>query len=386
MTRSAFRLPALTSTRRTVLSTVLAAALLAACGGGGDSSSMGSYGGNNNGGGGNYGGSGTSYAATALVADTAGAAHTDANLVNGWGVAFNPNGYVWVANNGTNTSTLYDGNGVPQSLVVTIPNGAGGAASPTGIVFSSSSTDFMVSQAGASGASAFLFAGEGGTITGWSPAVNMNAAITAVDNSATGAVYKGLALAAQGRANFLYAADFHHNQIAVFDSHFAPASTTGGFVDPNLPAGYAPFNIQAIGGKLYVAYAQQDASAHDEVAGSGLGLIDVYDTAGTLLQRLVTGGQLNAPWGMAMAPANFGPYSGDLLVGNFGDGKINAFNPTTGAYVGTISTAAGAPIVIDGLWGIAFGNGLNAQPTNTLFYAAGPGDEAHGAYGRIDVQ
>jgi uncharacterized protein (TIGR03118 family) len=388
MSRVALHLPSLAPTRRrTLLSAALAAALLAACGGGGDDSSgMGSYGGGNGGGGGSSGGTGTSYAATALVADGTGAAHADAHLVNAWGVAFNPNGYVWVANNGTNTSTLYDGNGVPQSLVVAIPDGAGGAASPTGIVFSGSSTDFTVSQGSASGASAFLFAGEGGTISGWSPAVNMNAAITMVDDSAAGAAYKGLALAAQGSANFLYAADFHNNRIAVFDSRFAPVATAGGFTDPDLPAGYAPFNIQAIGNKLYVAYAQQDATAHDEVAGAGLGLVDVYDSAGTLQQRLVTGGALNAPWGLAMAPANFGPYSGDLLVGNFGDGKINAFDPATGAYKGTLSTADGAPIVIDGLWGIAFGNGLNAQPTNTLFYAAGPGDEAHGAYGRIDVQ
>jgi uncharacterized protein (TIGR03118 family) len=375
---------------------LVGAALLAACGGG-DSSSMGGtgstgggtgpgYGGGGGTGGGTGGtGTGTGYAMTALVADGSGAAHTDAHLVNGWGLAFNPAGFAWVANNGTNTSTLYDGAGVPQSLVVTIPDGNAGPAAPTGIVFNASATDFMVTQGSASGASAFLFVGEAGTLSGWSPDAAPTAAITMFDGSASGTVFKGLALATQGTAQFLYAADFHNARVMVFDSHFAPVTPSGGFVDPNLPAGYAPFGIQALGNKLYVAYAEQDADAHDEVAGAGLGVIDVYDTGGTLLQRLTSGGPLNAPWGMAMAPANFGTLSNDLLVGNFGDGKINAFDPTTGAFVGTLSDATGTPIVIDGLWGIAFGNGLNSQPTNTLFFAAGPGSEAHGLYGRIDA-
>jgi uncharacterized protein (TIGR03118 family) len=363
---------------KSVLTSLSAAALMTACGGGGDSMPYG-------------GGMGTSgYVATSLVSDIGAtgnpyaSANVDTHLVNAWGLAFNPNGFVWVANNGTSTSTLYDGNGVPQTLVVSIPAGTAGPAAPTGIVFNGS-TDFVVSQGGTSGASPFIFVGEAGTLSGWSPGVNLNSAIKVFDGAAVGAVYKGLALASSGGANFLYATDFHNARVDVFDATFTKVATAGGFVDPTLPAGYAPFGIQAIGSQIYVSYAKQDAQAQDETAGAGLGLVDVYDTAGTLLKRLVdVGGKLNAPWGVAMAPANFGVYSNDLLVGNFGDGKINAFDPATGAYVGTLSQPSGAPIVIDGLWGLAFGNGINAQPTNTLFFAAGPADEAHGVYGRID--
>jgi uncharacterized protein (TIGR03118 family) len=163
-------------------------------------------------------------------------------------------------------------------------------------------------------------------------------------------------------------------------------STAGGFVDPTLPAGYAPFGIQAIGGSIVVTFAKQDAAAHDDVAGAGLGIVDVFDSSGHFVKRLVdAGGLLNAPWGLALAPANFGPFSNALLVGNFGDGKINAFDATTGAPMGTLTNAAGMPIAIDGLWGLAFGNGINAQPTNTLFFSGGPSDETHGVFGRIDL-
>ncbi|MEO5882050.1 MAG: TIGR03118 family protein [Caldimonas sp.] len=337
------------------------------------------------------GGDNGGYATTILVADTAGAAnpygnsaHVDSNLVNAWGIAFNPQGFVWVANAGTSTSTLYDGNGVPQSLVVTIPDGLAGEAEPTGIVFNASS-GFQVSQGGLTGASAFIFAGEAGTISGWSPAVNLNNAIKVVDRSGAGAIYKGLAHAIQGGADFLYATDFHNGTVDVFDSTFTKVTTAGAFADANLPAGYAPFGIQAIGNLIYVSFARQDAQAEDDVAGAGLGAVDVFDTSGVLVRRLVAvGGGLNAPWGMAMAPADFGPFSNALLVANFGDGKINAFDPATGAFLGTLSRSNGSAIAIDGLWGIAFGNGLNGQPTNTLFFTGGPGGETHGVYGRID--
>lgn len=327
----------------------------------------------------------SSFSTTPLVSDGGlGAAHTDPHLINPWGIAFNPNGFVWIADNGSSTSTLYDGNGVPQTLVVAIPAGATGPANPTGIVYNGSS-DFKVTQNGVSGASAFLFDGEGGTIAGWSPAVNGTNAVTAVDMGAAGAIYKGLAIASYAGANYLYAADFGLGAVEVYDTNFQKVTLPGGsFTDPMLPAGYAPFGIQAINGKLYVSFAQRAGSGPDEVDGAGLGFVDVFDTSGAMLQRLVSGGSLNAPWGMAMAPANFGSFSNMLLVGNFGDGKINAFDPGTGAMVGTLGTA-GTPIVIDKLWGIAFGNGLNSQPTNTLFYTAGPGDEAHGLYGRIDL-
>jgi uncharacterized protein (TIGR03118 family) len=341
------------------------------------------------GGGGGYGGGGgmtaTAYTVTNLVSNGSSTPQTDANLVNGWGVAFNPQGFVWVADAETSKSTLYDGNGVPQTLVVSIPAGSAGEAHPTGIVFNGSS-DFVVSNGTASGAAPFIFVGEAGTMSAWSPTVDLNNAITVFDGAAQGASYKGLAIAQRGNANFLYAADFHNARIDVFDTSFAPVSVPGGFVDAQLPAGFAPFGIQAIGNRIYVAYAKQDAQAADEVAGAGLGAVDVFDTDGNLLTRLVNGGALNAPWGMALAPANFGTFSNALLVGNFGDGRINAFDINTGAMLGTLGDANGAPIAIDGLWGIAFGNGLNSQPTNTLFFAAGPDDEANGLYGRIDLR
>jgi uncharacterized protein (TIGR03118 family) len=327
----------------------------------------------------------SAFTTTALVTDqSSGAAHTDTHLVNAWGLAFNPTAFVWVANNGTSTSTLYDGNGVPQTLVVAIPAGTSGAAAPTGIVYNGT-TDFKVTQNGVTGASPFIFVGEAGTVSGWSPTVNRTNAVTAVDTNGT-AVYKGLAIGAFAGANYLYAADFRNNRIDVYNASFQKATLPGGFVDPNLPAGYGPFGIQAIGDRVYVAYAQRETSGNDEVKGAGLGVVDVYDMGGTFLHRLAAGGALNAPWGLAMAPANFGDFSNAILVGNFGDGKINAYNPSTGAFIGTLSKADRTPIVIDGLWGIAFGNGVNNQPTNTLFYTAGPNDESHGIYGRIDLK
>jgi uncharacterized protein (TIGR03118 family) len=326
------------------------------------------------------------YVATTLVSDGAIAApHTDANLKNGWGIAFNPHGFVWVADNATSVATLYDGNGVPQSLVVSIPDGSSGPANPTGIVFNST-TDFVVSQGGKSGVGVFIFSGEGGTITAWSPSVNPTSAVVMYDDRTGGAVYKGLALANNGGANFLYATDFHNNKIDVFDKNFAKVAMTGKFQDPTLPAGFAPFGIQAIGSKLFVTYAKQNAAAHDNLAGPGLGFVDVFDTAGNLMQHFASAGSLNAPWGVAQAPGNFGRFSGDVLISNFGDGTINAFDPASGLSLGPVTLSNGTTFVQDGIWGIAFGNGLNNQPTNTLFFAAGPNDEADGVYGRIDLK
>ncbi len=332
------------------------------------------------------------YVRTNLVSDQQGvAAHTDANLVNAWGVAFNPNGFVWVANNGTGLSTLYDGSGAPNSLIVNVPSTAAATGgNPTGMVFNGS-TDFSVTSNNHSGAAAFLWATESGTIAGWNPNVPNTAppastqAFTAVTSTA-GAVYKGLAISTGTAAGSpLYATDFHNNRVDMFNSTFAPITTPGAFTDPNLPAGYAPFNARNLNNQIYVTYALQDAAAHDDDPGAGHGFVDVYDTSGTLLRRLVSQGALNSPWGLAIAPSNFGPLSGDLLVGNFGDGHINAYNPTTGAFQGALSDAGGNPITIDGLWGFDFGNGLLNQPTNTLFFAAGPDGEAHGLYGRLDV-
>jgi uncharacterized protein (TIGR03118 family) len=351
---------------------------LASCGGGGSGSSSGAS-------------TAPGYAVKNLVSNSTSvtAANTDSNLVNPWGIVFNPQGFVWVANNGTSTSTLYDGNGVMQQPLVAIPSGKAGAAAPTGIVMNQS-TDFSISVGALSGVSVFIFAGEAGTISAWSPSVAMNDAVTAYDDGSGGAVYKGLAIAQNSTgANFLYAADFHGAKVDVFDATFKKVTASGGFVDASVPAGYAPFGIQNIptsagNAQIYIAYAKQGNTAGIEAAGAGLGALAVFDADGNLVKHLVTGGALNAPWGIALAPANFGPFSGDLLIGNLGDGTINAFSATTGAMQGTLTQASGQAVQIGGLWGIAFGNGLNSQPVNTLFFAAGPNGYADGVYGRID--
>lgn len=326
------------------------------------------------------------YTASALVSDgTPAASHTDLNLRNPWGIAFNPNGFVWVADNGTSNATLYDGNGVPQTLVVSIPPGAAGDAAPTGIVFNPGS-GFVVSQNGLSGKCAFLFAGEAGTLSGWAPAVDATHAITVVDTGSSGAVYKGLALATFGGADYLYAADFRHRRIDVYNASFQRVTLPGQFSDPNLPANYTPFNVAVHEGRIYVSYAQFTPGQTDENAGAGLGIVNLFDTGGNLIRRLITGGALNAPWGMVFAPGNFAGFPFAMLIGNFGDGRINAYDGETGALLGTLMSERDTPLAIDGLWGLAFGNGLNNQPQNTLFFAAGPDDEAHGVYGRIDAR
>lgn len=313
---------------------------------------------------------------------------TDQKLINPWGIVFAPNLPVWIADNGTQSSTLYDGTGGALPLVVNLPGGANGDADATGIV-ANGTTDFAVSSGTVSGPARFIFDGEGGMILGWAPTVDATNAIVAYTDTG-GAVYKGLAIAADSGANFLYATDFHNNKVDVFDGSFQKVTTTGGFADPTLPAGYAPFGIQAlqIGGQtvIYVTYAQRAPDSDDETDGAGLGLVNVFDTKGTLLKHLVpTGGKLNAPWGVALAPANFGTLSNDVLIGNFGDGVINAYDPSTGTFVDSVKDANGQPIATAGLWGIAFGNGARNQPTNTLYFAAGIGDEAAGLYGRIDL-
>lgn len=325
-----------------------------------------------------------SYHVEKLVADVAGAAnHLDPNLVNPWGVAFNPNGVVWVSDNGTGLSTLYDGLGNVNSLVVAIPPAPGSTAAglPTGIVFSGSS-DFAVTNGTATPAPArFIFATQDGVIAGWAPSVDATHAQLA--RHVPGASYTGLALASTGTGNFLYAADFLHGRIDVFDRTFTPVPMPGAFVDPKIPADFAPFNIQNILGDLYITYAKHEAGEADEIAGPGLGFVSVFDAKGNFIRRVASRGKLNAPWGVALAPASFGRFAGHLLVGNFGDGTINAYDARTGAARGQLRDTSNKPLKIDGLWGIAFGNGINNQPTNTLFFAAGTGDEAHGLYGAI---
>ena len=307
---------------------------------------------------------------------------TDANLVNGWGLASGPATPWWVADNGTDVSTLYQGDGTPVPLVVKVEGG------PTGLVFNGGQ-GFVVRDHGASGAARFIFASEDGKIRGWSPAVPppppATAAIVAADRSHVHANYKGLAIASTSHGDLLYAADFHNARVDVFDSAFQLV-TDRAFVDPQLPHGFAPFGIQSLAGHVFVAYAKQDEEAEDEVAGPGLGFVSMFDTAGNFLRRVASGGNLNAPWGLTVAPHGFGATGGKLLVGNFGDGRINAFTPTpTGMFTseGPLLGADHHPIVIDGLWGIGFGNGAAAGPTTTLFFAAGPGDEEHGLFGSI---
>lgn len=306
------------------------------------------------------------------------AEHVDRNLVNAWGLAFGKGSPAWVADNGTGKSTLYDGNGNKVPLVVTIPGGA-----PTGTVFNETPR-FRVTQAGKSGPSRFVFASEAGLVTGWSPAVNLNRAVVAF-RAGDGAIYKGITLAFSEGSPQLYVADFHNAKIDVLDGSFRRVSSPGGFADPALRAGFAPFNIRFLDGKLYVAFAKQDAQRSDEVAGPGLGFVDVFNPKGFLLKRLVQRGLLNAPWGLELAPPRFGPFGGDLLVGNFGNGTINAYDPASGAPRGTLSGPNGRRLVIDGLWALSFGNGADAQRFGTLFFTAGPNDEADGLFGRIDV-
>lgn len=335
--------------------------------------------------------SSSSYAQTNLVSDIAGVARfTDPNLVNSWGLARSSTSPWWVADNGTGVSTLYDARGhrfpVGSPLVVTIPppkgSPAGTTSAPTGTVFNGTG-QFVVSSGGNSGPAFFIFDTEDGTISGWNPNVNPTKAVRVVDNSASGAVYKGLALASNGSGNFLYATNFHAGTIDVFDSNFAPTHLSGSFTDPGLPAGYAPFDIVPVGNDLFVSYAKQDAAKHDDVAGPGHGFVDVFDTNGNFIKRLISHGLLNSPWGMTIASPHFGQFSNDLLVGNFGNGRINVYDPNTGASLGTLRNGGGRAITINGLWALAFGNGATAGPLNTLFFTAGIGDESHGLFGSI---
>ncbi len=317
-----------------------------------------------------------------LVSDQVGVAdHVDTNLVNAWGLDARPTSPWWVADNGTDVSTLYNAAGVafpppPQSpLVVQVPH------APTGLV-ANPGAGFPVQLGTASAPALFLFATEEGTILGWNPSVSPDAVVVADLHS--GAIYKGLAVSPSG--DRLYATDFHNGRVDVFDGTFTPVTGPGAFVDPSVPAGFAPFGIQAIGDRIFVTYAKQDADAEDDVTGQGLGFVDAYDGAGVLLDRVASRGQLNAPWGIAPAPGDFGRFSGDLLIGNFGDGRINAFRQVpAGKYehAGRLRTGNGN-LVIDGLWALEFGKGaVNNGARNTLFFTAGPDDESHGLFGSI---
>jgi uncharacterized protein (TIGR03118 family) len=313
------------------------------------------------------------YTVHQLVSDS-----SDSSLVNGWGLSAGPTTPWWTSNNGTDTSTLYSGTGTKAALTVAVAGG------PTGTVFNGSAADFVVSQNGKSGSARFLFATEAGTILGWSPTVNGTTALTGVDAAAAGAVFKGLATL----NDRLYATDFHNGKVDVFDAAFKPVAT-GGFTDPKVAKGFAPFGIQALGGNIFVTYAKQDAAKKDDVAVPGQAYVDEFTPDGALIGRVINSGKknapLNAPWGLTMAPADFSVFGGDLLVGNFGNGRISAYAPKGAdwVYKGQLRVADGTPIAIDGLWGIAFGNGAAAGPTSTLYFLAGPGGEKKGLYGSI---
>jgi uncharacterized protein (TIGR03118 family) len=314
-----------------------------------------------------------SFTQTNLVSDIPGvAAVTDPNLVNPWGISESPASPFWVSDNGSGLSTLYNTAGIPQGLVVSMP---AGADAPTGQVFSATANF---------NGDLFIFATENGTINGWRGALGTNAEVLYPNTS--GSVYKGLATGLTKGNQYLYAADFHNNQIKVFPGTGAPA-LSGNFTDPNLPLGFAPFNIENINGQLFVTYAKQDGTGHDDVAGAGNGFVDVFDLQGKFVKRLVSNGPLNSPWGMALAPNGFGGFGGALLVGNFGDGTINVFDPTTGTFIAQLDGTNGKPLTNLGLWGLQFGNGGNGGSSDALYFTAGiPGSgsiEDHGLFGSI---
>jgi uncharacterized protein (TIGR03118 family) len=318
------------------------------------------------------------YAATNLVSDIPGAARrTDFNLVNPWGIAVGSSGTIWVANNGTGTSTLYDQTGVPQDLVVTIPPSATNTegANPTGIVFNSG-TGFVVSENGLSGPSVFIFVGEDGSISGWSPTVATDHAIIAVDDGEEGSVYKGAALGESSSGLRLFVTNFSEGKVSIYTDTFAEIEDDEAFVDPDVPTDYSPFGIENINGLIYVTYAKRDRDGEDDVPGPGHGFLAVFDADGNLISHLASRGPLNSPWGLALAPDDFGNFSGALLVGNFGDGEIHGYDPTTGAFLGTMQKPDKTPLRLDELWALH-------TIGNTVFFTAGIVEEEHGLFGVI---
>ncbi len=327
------------------------------------------------------------YLQTNLVSNTSAipAVTTDPNLQNAWGIAFFPGAPFWISDNNGGLSTLYDGLGDIIPLVVTIPWPTGSAVgSPTGVVANTNSSLFIIP--GSSDPALFIFDSEDGTVSAWSPLVNLTQAQLVIDNSqggsSTGAVYKGLALGENATGVFLYASNFRSGKIDVFSSTFAATTLTGSFTDPKLPPGFAPFGIENINGDLFVTYAMQEAAKHDPMTGAHLGFVDIFDTNGNLITRFAAKGPLNAPWGVAQAPFNFGQFRNMILIGNFGDGHINAYDPLTYKFVGRLADSSNQPLTIDGLWALTFGGALNSDP-GTLYFSAGPNSELNGLFGSI---
>jgi uncharacterized protein (TIGR03118 family) len=353
------------------------------------------------------------YLATNIMSDGAVPAdHVNPNLVNPWGLAGGSANAIWDGNNHSGTSNVFNSTGSLSGRipVVTIPAppGSTSASAPTGIVLNGS-TNFVVTDGTHSAAAIFIWSTEDGTIAGWNPTVAAGTApistnaVLAVDNSASGAVYKGLAILTVpagdplAAGQYLFAANFHANSLDVFDSSFHPVTLPAGtFTDSQVPAGFAPFGIQNVGGNLYVTYAKQDSAQHDDVAGPGNGFVDVYSPAGVLLMRLGGGGtqsELNSPWGVIQAPSGFGTFSSDILVGNFGDSHVSAFNPTTGAFLGQLTNSQGQPLVLNGgfqgasdtkgLWGVLDFPSATGPTGNTVFFASGFNDEGDGVFGGV---
>jgi len=335
---------------------------------------------------------GNSFMQTNLVSSgTVPAELIDPDLINPWGISSpGPGGPFWISDNNSGFTTFYsssDGTTTKDGQVaIANPPGQTAVASPTGQVFNSTSSTstpgFDISQNGVTDPALFIFATESGTISGWNPDVNATSSVIAVNNSkggdvngGDGAVYKGLAIGTDSDGTFLYAANFRNDSVDVFNSKFQLVKS---FTDPTVPEGYAPFNVQVLDGKLYVTFAKQDASRHDNVDGAGLGFVDEFSLDGSLIQRVASHGALNAPWGLAIAPAGFGEFSGDLLVGNFGNGNINVFNPTTDAYLGMLDKANGKPFQETDLWA------LQASGDQILF-TAGLANEAHGLFGSLSA-
>ena len=315
------------------------------------------------------------YSWTNFQSDIPGVAqHVESNLVNPWGMsAPSANGPIWVSDNGTGVSTLYNLDGTARSLIVTIPTAARNrdGGNPTGQVFNGTNF-FQVTKNGTSLPARFIFVSEDGSISGWNPGVDPTNAIIAVDNGTNNgnnrAIYKGATLGVAGGHNFLYVTDFHTGKVETYDETFHQVNP-GGFVDPNLPAGYAPFGIRNFNGEIFVTYAKQDHARHDDVKGVGFGFVSVFDTGGNFLRRLVSNGNLNAPWGLALVDS-------ELWVGNFGDGFINVYDPMTGAFIETLMRADGTPLQFDGLWDmLPLGSGV--------YFTAGIADEGHGLFGLI---
>ena len=319
------------------------------------------------------GANGGSYTQENLVSDQPGVAQrTDPNLVNAWGMSRSATSPIWVSDNGTDVSTLYSGdvNGSPVAvvpLVVSIPGGA-----PTGQAFNDT-TGFVLP--GTTSSARFIFIGEDGDLSAWAGGT----AATLISHT-DGAVYKGLALAHSPSGPLLLAANFGANRIDVFDATFAPVPAAGMFSDPTLPPGYAPFNVAAIGGQIFVTYALK--GGEDDIAGPAHGFVDVYTTSGAWVKRFASHGVLNSPWGITIAPANFGQFSGDLLIGNFGDGRIHAFDPNTGEVLGILRGTSGKPLAIDGLWGLIGGDAVAGGP-DSVWFSAGPDNESHGLLGTL---